>query len=140
MVHGVGNALEASSWPKFLACVALPRDTPMVPGVGNALEASSWPKFLAWLPGVAFNNAPYSSSWQRQLCFSRAAWRCLQQRPPFSKLATPTCASPGLPGVAFNNAPFSQVGNANNFSSSCPACIILASMLPCFITYHQQRK
>ncbi|QHO28033.1 uncharacterized protein DS421_7g213130 [Arachis hypogaea] len=35
------------SWAKF-ACVALPRDTPMVPGVGNALELLFKAPFVAW--------------------------------------------------------------------------------------------
>ncbi|QHO42238.1 uncharacterized protein DS421_5g152450 [Arachis hypogaea] len=69
-----------------------------------------------------------------------ACLRCHQTLTPFSTLATPKCPLQGCLGVAFNNSPFLQVGNADNFSSSYPVCFILASMLSCFITYHQQGK
>ncbi|QHO49799.1 uncharacterized protein DS421_1g17120 [Arachis hypogaea] len=134
LVCGVGNALLELATPTLLP--GLPSLLGVVVcGVGNALLKLATPTLL--LPGPSLP------------CLCVALSIKTHHVP---KLATPT----PFPGVAKNNAPYppswqrqllflalprtTPLMSKLATPTSCPACIILASMHPCFITYHQQGK
>ncbi|QHO53033.1 uncharacterized protein DS421_2g44380 [Arachis hypogaea] len=109
----VGNANFASRVAKLAwrGCVWRWQRPPQV---GNANFASSRAKLALLVCGVVHKNAPCSQVGNA----NSSSWRCQEQRPLSSKLATPT----PLPGVAKNNAPYVQVGNANFLPSLHHSC------------------